>query len=56
MRIDELTTMRKETLVKYDNVEFYVKTLISPLEVEENELNKMLNYAQEKLNQHLTKT
>ena len=49
MRIDELTDHEKETLVKFDNVNSYVKTLISPLDVEEDELNKMLEYAAEKI-------
>lgn len=49
MRIDELTEHEKETLLRYDNLEFYIKTLISPLEAEECELNKMLKYAEEKI-------
>ncbi|EMS34785.1 hypothetical protein C943_03472 [Mariniradius saccharolyticus AK6] len=49
MRVDELTTQEKETLIKYDNIEFYVRTLISPLEVEEIELAKLVNYANERI-------
>ncbi len=56
MRIDELNEHEKETLVKSDNVDTYVKTLISPLEVEEDQLNKMLKYAAEKINPAPNKT
>ncbi|MEQ9090124.1 MAG: hypothetical protein RIE52_03495 [Balneola sp.] len=49
LRIDELTKHDQEILLKHNNVEFYVKTLISPLEVEEVELNKMINYAKSKI-------
>ena len=53
---EELTEQEKETLVKYENLEFYVKTLISPLDVDENELNKMLKYADDKIKPAPNKT
>jgi len=49
MRIEQMTKQEKESLVKYENIENYVKTLISPLDVDENELNKMLKYAEEEI-------
>ena len=56
MRISELTNQEKETLVKFGEVDSFVKTLISPLDVEEGELRKMLKYATEKIKSTSDKT
>jgi len=51
LRIDNLTKQEKEALTNFKNVEFYIKTLISPLKVDDIEFNKMLKYAEEKINE-----
>jgi hypothetical protein len=51
LRIDNLTKQEKEALTNFKNVEFYIKTLISPLKVDDLEFNKMLKYAEEKINE-----
>ena len=50
LRIDELTDQEKNTLIKSGGISKYVKTLISPLEFEEEEFNKLLKYAEEQIN------
>jgi len=51
LRIDNLTKQEKEALTNFKNVEFYIKTLISPLKVDDIEFNKMLKYTEEKINE-----
>ena len=49
LRVDELTENEVLTLIQNESLEFYIRTLISPLDFEDEEFVKLIEYAQERL-------
>lgn len=43
-KIDELSTKEMETLVENNNLVFYLKTLVAPLDCNNEEMGQLINY------------